>query len=79
MFNFLTDNDFSIRHLVTIVVLLLILWFNISGAVEDHYFNKTSAPDIIKIHKRISRIELYIASIIIVNLLKSVYSVANGK
>jgi len=79
MFNYFTDDNFTIGQLIIITFLLLLLWFNVSGAVEDHNFNKTSSQDIIKIHKRISRIELYIASIIVVNLLKSVYSVANGR
>jgi hypothetical protein len=79
MFNYFTDNNFNIGQLIIITALLLILWFNVSNALEDFNFNKSLSSDIIKIHKRISKIELYIATIIIVNLLKSVYSIADSK
>ncbi len=78
MLKFFADKNFSLSQLVAIIILLIILWFSISGSIEDHKYNKKDSPDINKIHKRISRIELYIASIVVVNLLKSVYTVANG-
>lgn len=70
MFN-LTDSNFTFVQLSAIVILLLILWLSVTSAFEDRD-NET------EIHKRVNRVELYVASIVVVNLLKSVFSIANN-